>query len=312
MRERSYTVIGTGALGAYYGARLAHTGCRVRFLLRSDLEHVRQKGLRVESIHGDFSLVEPEVYGRASDLPQSDVVLIGLKTTSNDALVDLLPPACARDSLVLDMQNGLGIEADVARAVPGRTILGGLAFLCSNKMGPGHVRHLDYGRVRMGEYRADDSPAGITDAMRRVASDFEAAGVEVDLEADLATARWKKLVWNVPYNGLCVVHQCETDVIMGNPVTRKRAEEIMHEVLAAAAGVGHPVDPAFADEMLETTDKMAPYNPSMKLDHERGLPMEIEALYARPLAAARAVGIDCPRIAELYDQLVKLDGTKAG
>lgn len=312
MAERSYTVVGAGALGAYYGARLAHGGCRVRFLLRSDLEHVRRHGLRVESIHGDFSLPEPEVYGRADELPPSDVVLIGLKTTRNDLFRELLPPACSEDAVVLDMQNGLGIEADVARVVPGRTILGGLAFLCSNKVGPGHVTHLDYGQVRMAEYREGGAPAGITETVRRVAGDFEAAGVAVELEEDLATARWKKLVWNVPYNGLCVVHRCETDAIMANPETRKRAEEIMREVLAAAAGSGHPIDPAFVDTMLEFTDKMAPYNPSMKLDHERGLPLEIEALYARPLAAARAAGVECPRIAELHGQLVELDGARSG
>lgn len=304
---RSYSIIGAGALGGYYGARLAHAGCAVRFLLRSDFDHVARHGLRVESIHGDFSLPKPEIYRRVEDMPRSDVVLIGLKTTRNPLLGDLLPPATAGDAVVLDMQNGLGIEADVARVVPGRTILGGLAFLCSNKVGPGHVKHLDYGQVRLAEYRADDSAAGITTAVREIARDFEGAGVGVDLEADLATARWKKLVWNVPYNGLCAVHRCETDQIMADSSTRARAGEIMREVLAVAAAAGHPIDPAFADTMLEFTQKMAPYNPSMKLDHERGEPLEIDALYARPLAVARRVGVACPQIAELHEELVALD-----
>lgn len=307
MSTRSYTIVGTGALGGYYGARLAHAGLRVRFLLRSDLEHVRRHGLRVESIEGDFSIGSPEVYGPLDEVPASDVVLIGLKTTRNAQLGDLLPRVAGPDAWVLDMQNGIGIEAEVARIVPGRTILAGLAFLCSNKVGPGHVRHLDYGNVRLAEYRADESPAGVTAAVRSVASDFERAGIQVDLEEDLVTARWKKLVWNAPYNGLCVVHRCETDAIMANPETRARAEAIMREVLAIAEADGHPIASDFVDTMLRTTDDMAPYEPSMKLDFERGHPLEIDALYTRPLVRARALGVPAPELAALHEALSRLD-----
>lgn len=312
MAGHSYSIIGTGALGGYYGARLARAGRTVRFLMNSDYEHVRQHGLRVDSIHGDFSLAEPEVYGRPEDMPASDVVLVGLKTTRNTLFPVLLPPVTGPDSVVLNMQNGLGIEADVARAVPGRTILGGLAFLCSNKLGPGHVKHLDYGDVRLAEYRADGGPAGITPAVDAVAADFRAAGIGVDLEPDLETARWKKLVWNVPYNGLCVVRNGTTDVVMADAPTRERAERIMREVSTIAGAVGHPIPEGFVDTMLAFTARMAPYDPSMKLDYESGRPLEIEALYARPLRAARDAGVSCPLIEELYEQLVELDPAGTG
>ncbi|MDG2308681.1 MAG: putative 2-dehydropantoate 2-reductase [Candidatus Binatia bacterium] len=312
MAGQSYSIIGTGALGGYYGARLAHAGRTVRFLVNRDYEHVRRHGLRVDSIHGDFSLAEPEVYALPEGMPASDVVVVGLKTTRNSLLPTLLPPATSRDALVLSMQNGLGIEADVAKAVPGRTIIGGLAFLCSNKVGAGHVKHLDYGDVRLAEYRADGQPAGITPAVRAVAEDFRAAGVGVALEADLDTARWKKLVWNVPYNGLCVVRNVTTDVVMADPKTRERVEHIMLEVLAIAAARGHPIPTDFVRTMLDFTAKMAPYDPSMKLDYEGGRPLEIEALYARPLRAARDAGVSCPLTLELYEQLLQLDPAVRG
>ncbi len=311
MGARTYTILGTGALGGYYGARLAHAGCAVRFLVHSDFDHVRRHGLRVDSIHGDFSLREPEVYARSEDLPPSDVILIGLKTTRNSLLVDLLPPAVGADSVVLNMQNGLGIEADVAKLVPGHAILGGLAFLCANKVGPGHVKHLDYGDIRLAEYRGSGQPAGITAAMEAVARDFGRAGIGVELEGDLETARWKKLVWNVPFNGLCVVHGCETDAVMANPETRDLAAAIMNEVLGIAAALGHVIDPKFVETMLEFTAKMAAYNPSMKLDFEREQPLEIEALYERPLEAARRVGFSCPHIQALHGQLVEMDPTRS-
>ena len=303
---RTYTVIGAGALGSYYGARLAHAGRTVRFLVRSDFEHVRRHGLRVDSVEGDFSLPDPEVYDRAELLPPSDVALIGLKTTQNELLPALLPPAVREEGWVLNMQNGLGLESDTALAAPGRTVLGGLAFLCSNKIGPGHVRHLDYGSVRLAEWSEDGTPAGLTGAVQSIASDFRDAGIAVELEEDLATARWKKLVWNVPYNGLCALHRCRTDAIMADATLRARAERIMREVLAIADAGGHGISPAFVTQMLDFTTEMAPYDPSMKLDLERGQPLEIDALYARPLDEAHRLGVEAPEIEELHGSLLAL------
>lgn len=305
---RSYTILGTGALGGYYGARLHRVGLDVRFVLHSDYEHVRCHGLRVESRDGDFSIATPQVYARPEDVPPSDVVAVCLKTTQNHLLPALLPPCVGPESVVLMMQNGLGIEALAAPLVPGNRVLGGLAFLCSNKVGPGHIRHLDYGDVRMGEHRVAGAAAGITTTVEAIASDFERAGILVHREADLVLARWRKLVWNVPFNGLSVVHRCTTDVLMADPALRRRCEALMHEVLAIAAVHGHPVEPAFVPHMMATTDRMASYSPSMKLDFEAGRPLEIEAIHGNVWRAARAAGVPCPEIGGLYEALVTIQG----
>jgi len=306
MPDRSYAILGTGALGGYYGARLHHAGLDVRFLLHSDYEHVRNHGLRVQSKHGDFSIERPKIYPSARELPPSDVAAVCLKTTQNHLLAELLPPALKTDGMVLMMQNGLGIEADAAAIVPRHTIAGGLAFLCSNKVGPGHIEHLDYGAVRLGEHRADGKAAGVTPTIEAIGKDFEQAGIPVVLEEDLVLARWKKLVWNVPYNGLCVVERTTTDVIMTGAATRRRAEAIMREVVAIAGAAGRTIRPSFVDTMLADTAKMAPYKPSMLLDFERRQPLELEAIYRRPLAVAAAAGLACPAIESLYGQLSRL------
>jgi 2-dehydropantoate 2-reductase len=304
--KRSYAILGTGALGGYYGARLHHAGLDVRFLLHSDYDHVREHGLRVLSKHGDFSIAKPQIFRVADELPRSDVAAVCLKTTRNHLLAKLLPPAVKPDGIVLMMQNGLGIEADAAALLPKHTIVGGLAFLCSNKLGPGHIEHLDYGGLRLGEHRADDRPACVTTAMEAVAADFERAGIPVVLEEDLVLARWKKLVWNVPYNGLCVIEQTTTDVLMADPRTRARTAALMREVVAIAAAYGRPIRPAFVDKMLDDTEKMAPYKPSMLLDFERGEPLELDAIYRRPLDAARAANVPCPEIEGLYAELCRM------
>jgi len=309
---RSYAIIGTGALGGYYGARLHHAGLDVRFLLHSDYAHVRAHGLRVESKDGDFSIARPRIYARAADMPPADVTAVCLKTTQNGLLPELLPAPVGARGAVLMVQNGLGIEEAAAAVVPGRPILGGLAFLCSNKVGPGHVRHLDYGDVRIGQHTPDGTPAGQTELVRAVVDDFRRAGVGAAGEGDLVTARWRKLVWNVTYNGLCVVHDCTTDVLMGDPVLRARCEALMREVIAAAAACGRVIEPEFVPFMLAATDAMASYKPSMKLDYERGQALEIEAIYGAPLRAARAAGASCPLIAELHEELRRRDPARRG
>jgi 2-dehydropantoate 2-reductase len=304
----SYAILGSGALGAFYGALLHHAGREVHFLLHSDYHHVRAHGLRVETTLGDRSIAKPHVYERASDMPRCDVVLIALKSTQNHLLPELLPHVMRTSGgVALLMQNGLGLEDDVAKIVGPDRVIGGLAFLCSNKVGPGHIVQLQYGHVKLGEWAADHQPRGVTDRLTALAADFRAAGVTVDIEPDLLLARWKKLVWNVPYNGMCVVMNTTTDRLMNTPSTRRLCEELMWEVVAAAASTGRTIEPAFVQHMLEHTDNMVPYLPSMRLDFDAGRPMELQAIYGNPIRTAAASGVKLPRMQMLYDQLTFLD-----
>ncbi len=302
--KRSYAIIGTGGVGGYYGAALHHGGHAVHFLLHRDFEHVRHHGLKVEAKSGDLSIEKPNACGDAGDLPPCDVVMVCLKTTHNHLLETILPKAVHEGTTVLMMQNGLGIEQAAAEIAPqAGAVLGGLAFLCSHKIGPGHIHQLDYGQVRLGEYRADDSAAGLTQAVRDVGVDLEAVGIPVVLEEDLTLARWKKLVWNVPYNGLCTVMGATTDRLMAHRHTRDLCRGLMEEVVAGAAACGRRIDPDFIETMLKHTDQMVAYKPSMMLDHEANRPLEVEAIYETPLAAAAAGGCALPKIRMLAQQL---------
>jgi len=310
MSARRYAIIGTGALGGYYGARLVHAGCEVHFLMRSDFEHVRQHGLTVESPEGDFSIPPESInaYGDPADMPRCDTVCICLKATQNDALPDLLPGMLADDGVALLIQNGLGLEAEVARIVGDDRVCGALAFLCSNKVGPGHIRHMDYGRIKLGRWTADGESAGIDEPMRRIKADFDRAGVPFELSDDLLLARWQKLVWNIPYNGLSVVLNATTDALMTDPGSRRLVEDIMREVVVGAAAFGRTIEPSFVQQMLDDTAKMTPYRTSMKVDFDEGRPMEVEAMFGNPIRAAAERGVHLPRIAMLYRQLRFLDG----
>ena len=308
MPAQSYAILGSGALGGFYGARLAQAGHEVHFLLRSDYQHVRRHGLRIDSKEGDFTLPRVNAYASAGDMPACDVVVIGLKTVHNHLLPEMLPPLLKAGSVVLVLQNGLGIEEQVARSAGSAAIIGGLCFLCSNKLGPGYICHLDYGLVTMAAYTADGRPAGITPPMRGIAADFEQAGIPISMAEDLAAARWRKLVWNIPFNGLSVVLNATTAQIVGNTHSRTLARELMQEVLAGAAACGRQIPAGFIQEMLAATDQMVAYHPSMWVDYDLRRPLEVEAIFGNPLRAARQAGLALPRLDVLYQQLCFLDG----
>ncbi len=309
----TYAVVGTGALGGYYGGRLTQAhGDRVGFLLRSDFEHVRRHGLRVDSPTGNFHLPRVTCFESPAAGPRVDVALLCLKTTGNTQLATLLPPLLKPDGAVLVLQNGLEPERDTAAVVGPNRTLGGLCFLCANKVGPGHIRHLDYGQIRAGV--AEPAPRA-TDARPRldmIAADFTAAGLDLRVMDDLRLARWQKLVWNVPFNGLSVVLNQTTDVMMADPVVRARVVALMHEVVAAArAAEGKTIAPTFVQKMLDDTAKMPPYRTSMMLDADAGRPLEIESIVGDPVRAAIAAGCAVPEMARLYEQLLSRGGGAA-
>ena len=305
--QRSYAIIGTGALGGFYGARLQHAGCELHFLLHSDYEHVRQHGLICESPDGDFTLPKVNAYADVRDMPQCDVVCVCLKTTQNHLLPQLLPAIVKDDGVVLVMQNGLGMEAQVAEIVGAERVIGGICFLCSNKVGPGHIRHLGYTLVALGEF----ATRGISKRMRAIAEDFQRANVETELAEDLDVVRWQKLVWNIPYNGLSVILDATTTELMANPQTRQLVETLMREVVADARACGVAVRDNIIARMLSNTEKMTAYRTSMKIDYDERRPLEVEAKFGNPLRAVRKAGGKSPLLEELYALLKFLDARNA-
>jgi 2-dehydropantoate 2-reductase len=305
--ENTYAILGTGALGGFYAAKLQKAGLDVHFLLRSDYEHVMNHGLVVESKDGDFTLKRVNAYNQVAKMPQCDVVIVALKTTQNHLLPQMLPSVVKDDGVVLVLQNGLGIEEEIAAIVGSDKVIGGLCFLCSNKVSPGHIHHLDYGQITLGEYTSNYFPMGITDRMKKIAHDFENAGINIEFAEDLLLARWQKLVWNIPYNGLSVILNATTTELMADTNTRQLIEHLMGEVVAGANSSARIIPQNFVQLMLDYTINMKPYRTSMKIDYDEHRPLEVEAIFGNPLRTAKANGIDLPQIHCLYRQLKFLD-----
>lgn len=298
-----YGIIGTGAIGGYYGSKLAYSGQEVHFLSHSDYQFVKEHGLQVDSCDGSFHLEHVNVYQYAKDMPKCDVVIVGLKTTNNHLLLELLPPLLHEHTAVVLIQNGIGVEADVQKMFPQVQLIAGLAFICSAKTEPGRVNHQCYGSINLGNYSCKDETL-----FNAILNNFTKAGVQAG-SVPYEEARWKKAVWNMPFNGMTVVLNTQTDLLLKNPATRQLIRDLMMEVIDAARHLGVTgLDETFADKMIETTDAMTPYSPSMKLDFDFHRPMEIQYIYTRPIEIARAAGFRMAKLEMLEAELRFLQG----
>jgi 2-dehydropantoate 2-reductase len=294
-------IIGAGALGLYYGALLRRAGHDLHFLLRRDYQAIKKQGLKVTSPQGDFNLEEVNAYQNSADIGPVDLVLIGLKAYANEHLVELVRPLISPETIILTLQNGLGNEEILAGAFAKEQIVGGVAFLCCNRGEPGTVHHLDQGAIRIAEY----SRKNLT-RVQGLAELFSAAGISCEAGTDLTKIRWEKLVWNIPFNGLCALTGLATDRLLECVETRQLIAEMMEEVITAANGqdISSPIDgPAFIKRMLDATAGMGAYKPSMMIDRQQGAPLELDAIYRIPLERAAAAGTPMTRVEMLHGLL---------
>lgn len=311
MAPRTFAIIGTGAVGGFYGAQLVRAGFEVSFLGRGDVEHLQRHGLRVLSPEGDIVLPEVRAYGDAAAMPRADVVIVALKATANDALPGILASLLRPGGTVVVLQNGLGAEDAIAARAGHARIVGGLAFVCATRIAPGTVRHVADRLIDLAPWTPDGSPAPPDAALRALAADFERAGIPVRLVDNLALARWRKLVWNIPFGGLCVALDTDTRQIVEDPDARELARAVMIDVIAAAAACGQVLDRALPEEMLEATRALPAFLPSIKVDFDAGAALELDAIFGNPLRAARRAGHPALLIEQLYRQLGFLDRARS-
>ncbi len=300
-------IVGGGAIGLYYGGKLAQFGRDVHFLLRADYEVVRKKGLRLRSKTENIHVAKVNAYRSTAEIGVCDLVIVAVKTTANPELPALLAPLLGEKTIILTLQNGLGNEEFLGDRFGADRILGGLCFVCLNRAGPGVVERYYAGRVAIGEYRRHLQPR-----THDITWEFKRCGIVCGVVDDLARERWRKLVWNIPFNGLSVVAGgIDTAKILSDEKLRMLALELMDETIAIAQACGHNLSTALGLEELKRTSQMGDFRPSTLMDYLAGRPLEIEPIWGEPLRRAKALGIAAPRLEKLYQQLISLDRTAA-
>jgi 2-dehydropantoate 2-reductase len=293
------TLVGAGAVGLYYGARLAVAGHDVRFIVRSDYEALSSGPLHVASVQGDFILPQPQVFRTAAYAGPSDLVIVSWKSTANGGLANVLPPLLHAATQLLTLQNGLGNCERIAAITGPQRVLSGQCFVCINRISPGHVCHSAGGRITVGEWEP-----GIAGRAEEVARLFRAADVPCTAVENLERAQWEKLVWNIPFNGLSVAEGgVTTDVLLSSPDTENEVRALMAEVVAAARALGHALGDEMIDFQIERTRPMGPYRTSSMIDYIEGREVEVDAIWREPLRRAQAAGLAMPHLARLLERI---------
>ena len=289
-------------------------------VLRTDFEVVKDKGLRIVSNEGDFT-VRPHVHISPKTIGKCDLVLVALKTTANDHFNELIAPLVAKRTAILCLQNGLGNCERLAELFGAEKIMGGLCFVCLNRTAPGVVHHIAFGKIILGEHIGP--PRART---RAIAEMFMKSAVPCGVVEDLGHGLWEKLVWNIPFNGLGVASAAglealvskgetmpeqfgdtlSTDHLLADPQWEQNVRALMLELIDVASAKGIALEPELVDRMIENTRTMGSYRASTVVDFENGRPIELESMFLEPLRQAQAAGIAIPHLEALCIVLGKL------
>jgi len=289
-------VIGAGAIGGFYGSLLAKAGAEVAVVCRSDYEHVRQRGFAINSeVLGIWHFKPSQVLKNACDYKGiADYVLLCTKVIPSLDRAALLHPAVSERTTIVFIQNGVEIEQELQDAFPDNEVISALAFICCNRTNPGEINHLAYGRLALGNL-----PGGISGNAATLCELFNRAGMECNASANIMTDRWKKCVWNAPFNPLSVLSGglLTLDILQAQePLVRS----IMQEICDIAAACGHSLPADIIDYNIDSTYAMPPYKTSMLSDFQNGQPLETDAILGNAVRAANRTGVPCPHLETVY------------
>jgi 2-dehydropantoate 2-reductase len=291
-------IVGAGALGSYFGIRLAAAGNPVRFLLRSDYESVKADGMQLVLHDGTgIQLDNPDVFDSAEGMGPVDHVIIGLKTTRNNLLKELLAPVVGPRTTLITIQNGLGNVQALETLYPENPVIVALCQIGVCREAAGKIRSFvpQDGFVLLGgnDKIPDEQLTGFMETLKQ-------AGINARTTASLGEALWRKLMWNVPFNGLTVaIGGKPTNAICEDEGLRAIARGLMEEIRLAGNALGYPIEPEYTDKLLGFTDKLGPYMASSVHDWLNGRRVEVDAIFRKPLEAGRSVGVAMPHLATL-------------
>lgn len=298
LKEMRVGIVGSGAIGGFYGASLARAGCDVAFLCRSNYDAVQANGWRVETPEGNWNIANPEVFNSSKSMGTCDVLIICVKSYANEELSQLIQPLIKKNTALITFQNGLGNVENLEKAFPSNPVFAGMCFITLNQLEPGLIRRFTAGRVDLGPE---------SDLLHALADAFKEGGAEARVHPSLEEILWRKLCWNIPFNGLSVAAGgIPTDRILEQPALEELAVSLMSEIRAAAATQGIQIEEEFTDKMIRETKKMGAYRPSSLVDFQAGRPLEVESIWGESLRRGQAAGVQCPHLKSLYALLVSL------
>ncbi|MGH8011617.1 MAG: ketopantoate reductase family protein [Candidatus Binataceae bacterium] len=298
-------VMGAGAVGAYYGARLQQSGQDVVFCARGEnLRALRQHGLAVQSFQGDFSL-EVKATDNPTDFSPYDLILFAVKSYDTETAAEQLQGCLAADGVIMTIQNGVENEDILCRFFPREAVMGGNSRVGAELQAPGKLLHTALGVLEFGELDGT-----ITPRTERIAEVFKRAGILGEVTTDLRTIRWYKLMGNNSTNAVSALARVTIGPMLDDPDGCNLLRTLMAETLAAGRAEGARVSDDRIEPQLDHIRKnLNPYviKTSTLQDLEKGKRLEYDAICGAVVRAARRHGIGVPATETVYALLKLLD-----
>lgn len=296
-----FAIVGSGAVGGYFGAKLARNGQEVTFIARgAHLAAIRQDGLRIQSAKlGDF-VVRAAAHDDPTQVGPADVVLFTVKAYDNPDAVKLLPPLLGPESVVLTLQNGVDSVDDVAAAVGETRVLGGTTYVATALELPGLIVQTGVHRsIIFGEVFGDRSR--LSDRVQKIADVMAPADIQVAPVADGRVPIWDKFVYLAPFSGFTGATRLPIGGIWGDPYVQEMFYAAAREIAALAVAEGVTISADRFARLKEYMDNIPPTTrSSLLIDLEMGKRIEVEALQGAAVRRAARHGVPLPIISTLY------------
>jgi 2-dehydropantoate 2-reductase len=303
-------VLGAGAVGGYFGGRLAQAGEEVVFIARGEhLQALRHRGLRVDSIEGDFVIQPLQATDEPTQVGVVDVVLVGVKAWQVTEAARAMHPLIGPETFVVPLQNGVEAPDQLAAVLGADHVLGGLCKIISSLVEPGHICHTGIEPyVAFGEL--DNRPSERAERLRRA---FERAGVTAEIPPDIHVAMWEKFLFIASFSGVGAVTRAPVGVLRTLPETRQMLEQAMHEVLAVARAREIALPEEAISRTMALIDGLPPGgSASMQRDIVAGRPSELEAQNGAVVRLGREVGVATPLHTFITHSLLPLERRARG
>jgi 2-dehydropantoate 2-reductase len=296
-------VMGAGAVGAYFGARLQQIGDEVVFCARgANLEAMRTHGLHFASYQGDFGL-RAAATAEPGDHAPYDLVLFCVKSYDTESAARQIEGCLAPDGVILTLQNGVENEYRLAEVFGAGRVMAGNARIGAELVTPGKIEHRTGGAIEFGELEG-----GETDRARRLAEHFRKAGILQSLVADIKAIRWEKLLWNGAFNTVATLTESDVGTLLADDDAVALLRNLMGEIAAAARAEGVALGEREIEyQFTRSREALSAVRPSTLQDHQRGKPLEYEALCGAVVRAAHRHGIAAPYMEAAYALMKLID-----
>jgi 2-dehydropantoate 2-reductase len=286
-------IMAAGAVGGYFGVRLADAGHDVFFIARgANLAAIRKNGLKIESVHGDLHLPTPNVTDDPAGIGPVDIVLFAVKLWDTEKAAEQARPLVGADTRVITLQNGVDSVERIAPILGANQTVGGVTYIASTIAAPGVIRHSSaFAKMRFG--RADKKPDAMLDAFVTAG---KAAKLDIDLSADIERERWEKFIFLTAMSGATAALRSSIGPIAADPQTRAFFLALMNEVAAVGRGQGVALDQAYVEERLNfiATTVEPGMMASMARDLAQGNRLELDWLSGKVSELGRRLGVPTP------------------